>query len=366
MDFEAEIKKEFLLEANELIEAAEEAFLDFERDSGNLEIIDNIFRLFHTLKGSSFTAGFDQLGGFTHKVENLLSSIKAAEISVDDQVCNVLIESNDILASWVGSLVKNDDHIQGGLEDLEARLLVYQDSNKSTETSAPVPSAGFAIFDDEDDAPPVVSSAEETSQNSESMTATPQEDKSPDSNGFLAKVLVVDDEPNICELFELFLEELNIQVVSACDGVQGLELSKSEQPDAIITDLKMPNLDGIEFITKLREFDTSVPVIFISGAAEREDLIEFMALGSMGFIEKPINRDQMIVQVRNAIYIKKMKESVARVSMLNFKLHMNCYQLINCRDDIKKKKLETEVKQLLDQLSTLNNEMVEIKMLEIA
>lgn len=361
MDFEVEIKREFLLEAQELIELAEESFLQFERDTSDLEVIDNIFRLFHTLKGSSFTAGFDQLGGFTHKVENILSSIKNQEIETSNEVCNILIRSNDVLSDWITQLNQDFEYQNDGISSLEQELDNFQ-IIKEVET---VSGSGFGFFDDQEDSPSETVVAETAApQKVEEVANIPHPIFSHKKNA--AKVLIVDDEESIRELISLMLEELDIDTITASDGLEGLKATEEQKPDVILTDLKMPNMDGLEFIQKVREFDSQVPVLFISGASGREDIIAFMSVGSLGFIEKPINGDMLVNQVRNAIYIKRMKECVAKVSLLNFKLHMNCYQLIHCRDDLKKKKLELEVKRLLDDLAILNNDMAEIKMVDTA
>ena len=361
MDFEHEIKNEFLLEAKELLEQAEESFLDFERDPSEMDVIDNIFRLFHTLKGSSFTAGFEAFGKFTHKVENLLTSLKDGSLSVDDMLCDVLLRSNDILDGWISALT--EDH-EADFQDPDIEeILAYIESLNLDGGKSDEPLVTFGFFDDD--------LQEKVVQATEAVQPPPapaQENvvpikKEPSTH---PTVMIVDDEPDIQELIEIYLEEYTLNIVKAPNGRDALEIAQQNPPDLILSDLRMPEMDGIEFIEKLREINKQVPVVFISGAADREDMISFIKLGSFGFIEKPISREMLLALVRQGLYVKQMKESMDKISMLNFKMHMACYQLIRTKDDKKREKIQNDVKALLDQVSELNNKMLELKMLEIA
>ncbi|SMF36428.1 response regulator [Pseudobacteriovorax antillogorgiicola] len=357
MDFEIEIKREFLLEARELVEQAEEAFLDFERNHSDLTVIDNIFRLFHTLKGSGFTAGFDQLGNFTHKLENILSALKSREINVTPELCNTLIQSNDILSDWISDLQDDIDYFNPKAEALETELKSFL----SESSSAPVsevqkPSQAFGMFDDDED-----------SSENESFAAPQIIVPTPIKSTAIGRVLVVDDEPDIRELIQMYLEEINLEIITAGNGQEGLDFFKSgNKPDLVLSDLRMPQMDGLQFIGKLREIEPDIPVIFISGAAEREDIISFIELGAFNFIEKPITRQLLLHQVKNALSFRKTQESITKVSMLNFKVHMACYQLVRTKDQEKKAKLENEILALLEQISELNNEMINYKNLSVA
>lgn len=362
MDFESELKKEFLLEAKEIIEMSEESFLDFEKDPTDLETIDNIFRLFHTLKGSSFTAGFHRLGTFTHKVENLLSGIKNQELSITEELCETLLRSNDILTVWIENLSNDFKYEQDGLEEVEETIMTY--IGAPAEPSAPSGPA-FAFFDDDEDETPTQESSEANTA-AEVVPISNQQESPQARKSNKAVVMIVDDEPEIQELMELYLEDLTVEVVKAGDGKQSLEICKEHMPDIILSDLRMPNMDGLEFVEKIREIDESIPVIFVSGAADREDIISFMSLGAYGFIEKPISRLTLLNMVRNGIYMRKMKEGLSKISMLNFKMHMTCYQLIRAKDEEKRQKHFKEASKILEEISEINNEILSYKSEELA
>lgn len=108
-DFEIEIKNEFLNEASDLLENAESAFLRLEAESGDQNLIDEIFRLAHNLKGSSKAVGFDQLSELTHSAENLILKIKEKTLTVDKSVVSVLLDFNDKVNEIVTELKSNLD-----------------------------------------------------------------------------------------------------------------------------------------------------------------------------------------------------------------------------------------------------------------
>ncbi len=109
-DFELEIKKDFLEECIDLLSEAESAFLELDSNRGDPELMNEIFRLAHNLKGSSKAVGFDQLGELTHIAENLILKLKEGALEVSDSIVSVLLEFND----------KVNEMIQGLNDDLEA------------------------------------------------------------------------------------------------------------------------------------------------------------------------------------------------------------------------------------------------------
>ena len=110
-DFELELKQDFLTEATELLEEAEESFLLLETEPHNPELIDKIFRLAHNLKGTSGAVGFDQMASFTHIAENLILKIKNKELEIDNKVVTLLLEIKDQVETMVNGLKDNVDEI---------------------------------------------------------------------------------------------------------------------------------------------------------------------------------------------------------------------------------------------------------------
>ncbi len=107
-----------------------------------------------------------------------------------------------------------------------------------------------------------------------------------------AKILVIDDVEDIRIAIAGFLSEY--QIVEAKNGSEGLELVKSEKPDLIITDIVMPELQGIEFITKLNKIKKYIPVIVMSGNTVGKEYLEAAELlGAVASFEKPFDFEDL-------------------------------------------------------------------------
>lgn len=106
-----------------------------------------------------------------------------------------------------------------------------------------------------------------------------------------AKILIIDDEREIVDTVSLMLRARDYAIISALDGQEGLNKAKAEQPDLILLDIMMPGMDGYAVCLKLKSSkDTkNIPVVIISGKAEREAIVKTHSLGVSDFIVKPFN-----------------------------------------------------------------------------
>jgi CheY-like chemotaxis protein len=108
----------------------------------------------------------------------------------------------------------------------------------------------------------------------------------------IAKVMVVDDDEDIRLVSELAARRLGKwEVVAAATGEEALERARSEQPDVILLDVMMPEIDGPTTLAMLREDPTtaSIPVIFLTAKAQKEEVERYLALGAVGVILKPFD-----------------------------------------------------------------------------
>lgn len=103
-DFERELKEDFLEESLQLLEDSEQAFLALENDKDSTDLLDQIFRLAHNLKGTSRAVGFGEVAEFTHEMENLILKLKTGEMEVTDFVVTVLLECNDHITHMIHTL----------------------------------------------------------------------------------------------------------------------------------------------------------------------------------------------------------------------------------------------------------------------
>ncbi len=103
------------------------------------------------------------------------------------------------------------------------------------------------------------------------------------------RVLIIDDEAHVRQSIGAFLDDLEYEPVYAENGAQGIELFQNTKPDAILCDLKMPEIDGFDVIRQVRQESPETPIIVVSGAGRVEDAIKAVRLGAWDFITKPIH-----------------------------------------------------------------------------
>ena len=112
-----------------------------------------------------------------------------------------------------------------------------------------------------------------------------------------SKILVVDDDPNVVELVRLYLERDGHEVLTASDGVAGLEMAREEQPSLIVLDLMLPRMDGMEVCRALRA-ESSVPVIMLTAMVEEDDRLAGLDLGADDYVTKPFSPRELAARVR--------------------------------------------------------------------
>ncbi|WP_127714653.1 chemotaxis protein CheA [Halobacteriovorax sp. HLS] len=108
-DFERELKEDFLDESLQLLEDTEQSFLALENDKESSELLDQIFRLAHNLKGTSRAVGFGEVAEFTHEMENLILKVKTGELPVTDGIVSLLLECNDHITHMIQTLKDDMD-----------------------------------------------------------------------------------------------------------------------------------------------------------------------------------------------------------------------------------------------------------------
>ncbi|MBI2503733.1 MAG: sigma-54-dependent Fis family transcriptional regulator [Candidatus Latescibacteria bacterium] len=124
------------------------------------------------------------------------------------------------------------------------------------------------------------------------------------------KILVVDDDAAIVFALRRTFEKEGYAVVSAPDGVAGLEALRSGSPDLVFLDLTMPELDGISVLTKVREEQIDVPVVIMTGFGTMQKAIQAVQLGAYDYITKPLDVDQIRSVARRALEFRRLQEEV--------------------------------------------------------
>ncbi len=116
----------------------------------------------------------------------------------------------------------------------------------------------------------------------------------------MTKILVIDDERSIRNSMKDILQYEGYEVVLAENGMEGLVSVKSEKPDVVFCDIKMPKMEGIEVLERIKEFSADTPVIMISGHGTIDTAIEAIRKGAYDFIEKPLDLNRIQITIKNA------------------------------------------------------------------
>ncbi len=109
----------------------------------------------------------------------------------------------------------------------------------------------------------------------------------------MPKLLIIDDEKPTLSMFRLFLDALGYEVLIAENGLEGIEVFKKESPPIVLTDIKMPGIDGLEVLKQIKKIAPNTEVIVITGHGDVELEKEAMDLNASGFIHKPIDRQAL-------------------------------------------------------------------------
>jgi len=111
------------------------------------------------------------------------------------------------------------------------------------------------------------------------------------------KILIIEDEANIVQLIRLYLEQANFTVITASDGVAGLELHAREHPDLVILDLMLPAMDGMEVCRRIRAW-AATPILMLTARQGEEDRIAGLELGADDYLVKPFSPREVVSRVK--------------------------------------------------------------------
>lgn len=118
------------------------------------------------------------------------------------------------------------------------------------------------------------------------------------------KILIIDDEPSICEFVKKFLEQKGFGVVACMRGQDGLLKAREMCPDLVLLDLNLPDIYGIEILNEIKNINKDIQVIVLTGYATSESVIEAIKLGAYEQIAKPIDLKKLFTVIKAALNIK--------------------------------------------------------------
>ena len=148
----------------------------------------------------------------------------------------------------------------------------------------------------------------------------------------MSKILIIEDEAAIRRVLKKIISEENdaYQVEEATDGLEGLELIQKNEYDLVLCDIKMPKMDGVEVLEKVKKVKPEIPMVMISGHGDLDTAVNTMRLGAFDYISKPPDLNRLLNTVRNAL---DRKELVVENKRLKKKVSKT-YEMIGNSDAI--------------------------------
>ena len=149
------------------------------------------------------------------------------------------------------------------------------------------------------------------------------------------KILVVDDDLNICELLKIYLEKEGYKVVVANDGLTAVNLFTQEQPDLVLLDIMLPQLDGWQVCREIRKFSDK-PIIMLTAKGELFDRVLGLELGADDYVVKPFESKEVIARIKAVLRrtnnkdvpkIKEVRYENLVINLTNYELKVNGKQV---------------------------------------
>lgn len=304
--FDEEMLEEFKIEAYEMLDQGEANLLALDKGESFTEQYNNIFRVFHSLKGGAGMLGMEEVQKHTHYLENLLEKCKEIG-SMEKEYIDYFLSGIDVTR----------DLLEGKEVDFD-----YSDP---AEAKVEVPN--------------IEKIEEKVAQKSLGDV-----------------VYVVDDEEGIRDILVELVEEAGFRAREFEDGEQAFSAlrEKSDEPVSILLDMTMPNMSGMDLLREVQKINAELPVIFISGNLNKSDVIEAIRYGVFAVLEKPFQPGHVVSNLSNAAQRYKVQK------LLNRSIKFMFYQFSDLDQFLKeqgkeeiRRTLRTEIEGLVEMKNSL-------------
>ncbi len=121
------------------------------------------------------------------------------------------------------------------------------------------------------------------------------------------KVLLIDDEQSIIETLSILLKKEGFEVLSALSGTEGIERFGEDQPDLVLTDVRMPKVSGVDVLEAIRERDPTTPVVLMTAQASLQSAIQAVNLGATHYVQKPFSNEELVTILRRSLDIGRVE-----------------------------------------------------------
>ncbi|MDH5414383.1 MAG: response regulator, partial [Flavobacteriaceae bacterium] len=268
---------EFQVEAHDMLNDAEDALLGIESNPSPLDAYNIIFRSFHSVKGGAGMFHMTELADYMHKVETLFSHFKEQPEQIQGYITDYFLE-----------LIDNVRVLLAGEEISEDVVYNYDELMKINSTQGPETPAAVK---------PNLNLTEKKQEISQRVERTHK-----------GVVFAIDDEKLILKVIKTFLEDSDFEVHCFDSPIEAIEKTKEMLPDLILSDYKMPQMNGLEMMKEIFKIDPDIPFIFLSAYLTKETMQDAMMHGVFNFLEKPIDETVLVHAVKNAITKRKSME----------------------------------------------------------
>jgi two-component system, NtrC family, response regulator AtoC len=126
----------------------------------------------------------------------------------------------------------------------------------------------------------------------------------------MKKILIADDEKNMRWILEKNLKDEGFGVIEAADGEEAFELFLDQEPDMVILDYRMPGIDGIEVLKRIKTINEKVPVIMVTAHGSTDAAVEAMKLGAIDYISKPFEMEELKMAIKKALNIEELNKTI--------------------------------------------------------
>src|SRR5512137_410122 len=124
------------------------------------------------------------------------------------------------------------------------------------------------------------------------------------------RILIIDDEKNIRDVFSLLLEDHGYEVETAETGAAGVERARLFGPDAVLLDMNLPDIPGLEVLAKLREAHPETGIVIITAYGTIRSAVEATKLGAYAYLEKPVDNEEMLLTIARILEVRTLREQV--------------------------------------------------------
>jgi len=262
---------EFKVEAAEMFEEAEQGLLSIDRGEDFFNNYNSIFRAFHSLKGAAGMFGIDKLQAHMHKLESFFESLKDESYLTKEEV-DYFLDGVDASKALLDG------------QEIDFQYMTERSESGGEETK---------VVNDK--------TTEEVKPSVTPINKAKRLENIEKKSEHAGVIFIVDDEPDIVDIIVSILTKENYEIHKFTEASKLISALDDVKPDCILSDIKMPDLDGMQMLEKISEIAENVPVIFISAYITKDIMIKGLSNGAYGFIDKPFEETFVIPIVRNAV-----------------------------------------------------------------